>query len=87
MDGPMRGLGVHALAEEPQVLHLLANESTREADLLASHYHHFLSLFLSFPLPLSPNPIHLHKFFLKLTDEVDIDWAHCASKDYTISSL
>lgn len=34
-----------------------------------------------------PRPIHLHKFFLKLTDEVDIDWAHCASKDYTISSL
>ena len=44
VDGLMRGLGVHALTEEPQILHLLANESTREADLLASHYHHFLPI-------------------------------------------
>ena len=36
MDGAMRRLGVHTLAEEPQVLHFLANEAAGEADFLAA---------------------------------------------------
>ena len=35
MDGAMGGFGVHALAEEAEVLHLLADEAAGEGDLLA----------------------------------------------------
>lgn len=36
VNGTVRGLGVHPLAEEAQVLHLLADETAREADFLAA---------------------------------------------------
>lgn len=36
MDGAMRGFGVHALAEEAHVLHLLPDEAAGDADLLAA---------------------------------------------------
>ncbi|OAY70255.1 hypothetical protein ACMD2_06170 [Ananas comosus] len=42
VDGAVRGLGVHALAEEAEVLHLLPHEPPREAQLLAPHHHHAL---------------------------------------------
>lgn len=36
MNGAVRGLGVHPLAEEAQVLHLLSDETAGEADFLAA---------------------------------------------------
>ena len=44
MDWAMGRLGVHALAEEAKILHLLAHEATGEADLLASDHHHLLTI-------------------------------------------
>lgn len=44
VDGAVGGLGVHALAEEAEVLHLLTDEAAREADLLAANHHHFLAV-------------------------------------------
>lgn len=38
----MGGLGVHPLAEEPQVLHLLADKAAGDADLLTPDHHHLL---------------------------------------------
>jgi hypothetical protein len=40
VDGAMGGLGVHPLAEEPEVLHLLPDEPAGDAHLLAPHHHH-----------------------------------------------
>lgn len=37
MNGSMRRLRVHTFAKEPHVLHFLADESTGEANLLASN--------------------------------------------------
>ena len=44
MDGTVRRLGVHAFAKESHVHHLLANESARQADFLASDYDYFLAV-------------------------------------------
>lgn len=44
MDRPMGRLGVHALTKEAEVLHLLSDETTGEADLLASNHHNFLPI-------------------------------------------
>lgn len=44
VNGPVRGLGVHPLAEKPEILHFLANEATGEADFLASDHHHSLAV-------------------------------------------
>lgn len=37
MNGAMRGFGVHPLSEEAEILHLLANETAGEADLLTAN--------------------------------------------------
>ena len=44
MDGTMRGLRIHPLAEEPHVLHLLPNQAAGDADLLAPNHHHLLPI-------------------------------------------
>ena len=44
MNGTMRRLGVHALAEEPHVLHLLPHEPTGDANLLAPHENDLLAV-------------------------------------------
>ena len=44
MDGAVRRLGVHPLAEEAEVLHLLADEAARHADLLAADDDHLLPI-------------------------------------------
>ena len=44
MDGPVGRLGVHPLAEEAEVLHLLADEAARHADLLAADDDHLLAI-------------------------------------------
>ena len=44
VDGAVGRLGVHAFAEEPQVLHFLPHQTTGDANLFASHDHHFLSV-------------------------------------------
>ena len=44
MDRAMGRFGVHAIAEESEVLHFLTNETAGEADLLASDRHHFLPI-------------------------------------------
>ena len=40
----MRRFGVHPLPQEPHVLHLLADQSAGDADLLAPNHHNFLSI-------------------------------------------
>lgn len=42
VDGAVGGLGVHALAEKAEVLHLLADEPLVEADLLTADDHNAL---------------------------------------------
>jgi len=44
VDGPVRRLGVHPLAEETEVLHLLADEAAGHADLLAADDDHLLPI-------------------------------------------
>lgn len=44
MNGAMRRLSVHSLPQETHVLHLLANQSAGDADLLAPDDHNFLSI-------------------------------------------
>lgn len=44
VDGTMRRLGVHALTEKPQVLHLLSHKPTRHTYLLAPNNHNFLAV-------------------------------------------
>jgi len=44
VDGAVRRLGVHPLAEEAEVLHLLADEAARHADLLAADDDHLLPI-------------------------------------------
>jgi hypothetical protein len=44
VDGTMRGLGVHALAKKPEVLHFLTNETSRHGDLLATHHDDVLAV-------------------------------------------
>lgn len=44
VDGTMRGLSIHALTEEPHVLHLLLNEATGDANLLAPHNNDLLAI-------------------------------------------
>ena len=44
VDGPVGRLGVHPLAEEAEVLHLLADEATGHADLLAADHHDLLAV-------------------------------------------
>lgn len=44
VDGAMRRLGVHALTQEPHVLHLLPHQATRDANLLAPYNHDFLAV-------------------------------------------
>lgn len=44
VDGPVRRLGVHPLAEEAEVLHLLADEAAGQADLLAADHHDLLAV-------------------------------------------
>ena len=39
MEGASGGVGVHALAQEALVLHLLADESSRDGDLLSAGDH------------------------------------------------
>ena len=38
MDGPFAGLGVHTLAEEAEVLHLLTHQTSGQAQFLCSHH-------------------------------------------------
>jgi len=44
VNGAVRRLGVHPLAEEAEVLHLLADEAARHADLLAADDDHLLPI-------------------------------------------
>ena len=44
VDGPVGRLGVHPLAEEAEVLHLLADEAAGHADLLAADHHDLLAV-------------------------------------------
>ena len=44
MDWAMRRLGVHAFAKEPHVFHLLTNQTTRDANLFASHQNYLLAI-------------------------------------------
>ena len=39
MEGTLGGLGVHALAEESQVLHLLSDQAAGEANVFAANHH------------------------------------------------
>ena len=42
VNGAVGGFSVHALAEEPHVLHLLANKASGDAYLFAPQHHHLL---------------------------------------------
>lgn len=59
VNGSMRRLGVHALAEESHVLHLLPYQSSGHANLLTPHHHHFLPVqqFLRYRRRQSPQHV------------------------------
>lgn len=44
VDRTMGRLGVHSLAKKPHVLHLLANQTTGDTDLLAPNHHNLLTI-------------------------------------------
>jgi len=44
VDRPVGRLGVHPLAEEAEVLHLLADEATRHEDLVTAYHHNLLAV-------------------------------------------
>ena len=44
MNGTMRWLGIHTLPQESHVLHLLTNQSSRNANFFTSNNNHLLSI-------------------------------------------
>lgn len=59
MNRSMRGFGIHALPQEPHVLHLLANQSSRDANFFTSDDDHLLAIekFLSYDRSKPPEHV------------------------------